>query len=76
MPTLSGVIGLGSSLVLKVYFLNPEMAGIESLTPIVGFAVSFPKSRVNPTVTFAVHEQLLSKFNINDDLENENNDED
>lgn len=65
-----------STALLILYFLNPEMAGIESLTPIVGFAVSFPKSRVNPTVTFAVHEQLLSKFNINDDLENENNDED
>jgi hypothetical protein len=65
-----------STALLILYFLNPEMAGSESRTPIVGFAISFPKSRVNPTVTFAVHEQLLSKFNINDDLDNENNDED
>jgi hypothetical protein len=61
---------------LILYFLNPEMAGSESNDPIVGFAISFPKSRANPIVTFAIHEQLLSKFNINDDLDNDNNDED
>ena len=33
-------------------------------------------SIINPTVKFAVHEQLLSKFNINDDVENDNTDED
>lgn len=61
---------------LILYFLNPEKAGCIGDLPIVGFAVSFPKSIVNPTVTFAVHEQLLSRFNINDDVENDNNDED
>lgn len=61
---------------LILYFLNPEKAGYNGSEPIVGFAVSFPGSRVNPTVQFAVHEQLLSKFDINDDEENDNTDED
>ncbi|MBS1537772.1 MAG: Z1 domain-containing protein [Bacteroidetes bacterium] len=61
---------------LILYFLNPEKAGYSGSEPIVGFAVSFPRSIVNPTVTFAVHEQLLSKFDINDDVENDNTDED
>ena len=56
--------------------LNPLEAGYNGNEPIVGFAVSFPKSIINPTVKFAVHEQLLSKFNINDDVENDNTDED
>jgi hypothetical protein len=61
---------------LILYFLNPEKAGYSGSEPIVGFAVSFPKSRVNPTVQFAVHEQLLSRFDINDDVENDYTDED
>jgi len=59
-----------------LYFLNPEKAGYSGSEPIVGFAVSFPRSVVNPTVQFAVHEQLLSRFDINDDVENDNTDED
>lgn len=65
-----------STALLILYFLNPDKASYNGKEPIVGFAVSFPKSVVNPTVTFAVHEQLLSKFDINDDVENDNNDED
>jgi hypothetical protein len=61
---------------LILYFLNPEKAGYSGSEPIVGFAVSFPRSIVNPTVQFAVHEQLLSRFDINDDVENDNTDED
>lgn len=61
---------------LILYFLNPEKAGYSGIEPIVGFAVSFPRSIVNPTVQFAVHEQLLSRFDINDDVENDNIDED
>ncbi len=61
---------------LILYFLNPEKAGYDGNEPIIGFAVSFPKSIINPSVTFAVHEQLLSKFDINDEVENDNNDED
>jgi hypothetical protein len=61
---------------LILYFLNPEKAGYSGNEPIVGFAVSFPRSIINPTVQFAVHEQLLSRFDINDDVENDNTDED
>jgi hypothetical protein len=61
---------------LILYFLNPEKAGYSGNEPIVGFAVSFPRSIVNTTVQFAVHEQLLSRFDINDDVENDNTDED
>lgn len=65
-----------STALLILYLLNPHAAGYNGNEPIVGFAVSFPKSIINPTVKFAVHEQLLSKFNINDDVENDNTDED
>lgn len=61
---------------LLLYFLNPQKVGIGGTEPLVGFAVSFPKSIANHTVRFAVHEQLLEKFDINDDVENDNNDED
>lgn len=61
---------------LLLYFLNPIEAGCSECEPIVGFAVSFPKSKVNPTVQFAVHQQLLTRFDINDDVENDNTDED
>jgi hypothetical protein len=65
-----------STALLILYFLNPKEAGYSGNEPIVGFAVSFPRSIVNPTVQFAVHEQLLSRFNINDDVDNDNIDED
>jgi len=65
-----------STALLLLYFLNPKEAGYNGAEPIVAFAVSFPKSKVNRSVQFAVHEQLLSHFNVNDDLENDNTDED
>lgn len=65
-----------STAFLILYFLNPYEAGYNGDEPIVGFAISFPKSKVNPTVKFAVHEQLLDKFDMNDEVENDNNDED
>ncbi len=62
---------------LLLYFLNPEEAEMpKDSEPIVGFAVSFPRSQANQTVSYAVHQQLLSYFDINDDVENDNNDED
>lgn len=64
---------------LLIYFLNPEGAniGLDPLsTPIVGFAISFPKSNTNPSVRYAVNKQLLPQFNINDEIESDNNDED
>lgn len=62
---------------LLIYFLNPEEAGLAfDSNPIVGYAISFPSSRFNATVSYAVHEQLLSIFNQEDNLEEEVEDED
>ena len=62
---------------LLIYFLDPKGAlGENSVSePIVGFAISFPKSNSNPTVRFAIHKQLLSLFESDDEVENENNDD-
>lgn len=62
---------------LLIYFLDPEGAKLpKKSNPIVGFAISFPKSRFNASVRYAIHEQLLDLFKIDDDIENDNNDED
>lgn len=64
---------------LIVYLLNPKSINEDRgsiYKPIAGFAISFPNSKTNPTVTYKVHEQLLDIFKIDDDIENENNDED
>ena len=55
---------------LLMYLLNPEKAGLpDAENPIVGFAIRFPGSKINTTVTYAVHEQLLDKFEVNEDPE-------
>lgn len=55
---------------LLLYLLNPEKAGLpDTEKPIVGFAIRFPGSKNNTTVTYAVHEQLLDKFEVNEDPE-------
>ena len=62
---------------LLLYFLDPEGAHLpKGSNPIVGFAISFPRSRFNASVRYAIHQQLLPLFNIDDDIENDNNDED
>jgi hypothetical protein len=62
---------------LLIYLLDPEGASLpKDSNPIVGFAISFPKSRFNSAVRYAIHEQLLDLFKIDDDIENDNNDED
>jgi hypothetical protein len=55
---------------LLLYLLNPKKAEIESFdTPIVGFAIRFPGSNKNISITYAVHEQLLDKFDTSDEIE-------
>jgi hypothetical protein len=55
---------------LLLYLLNPEKAGLSgTVNPIVGFAIRFPGSKYNTTVTYAVHEQLLDKFEVNEEPE-------
>lgn len=62
---------------LLIYFLDPEGANLpKGSDPLVGFAISFPKSRFNSSVRYAIHKQLLPLFNIDDEIENDNNDED
>lgn len=55
---------------LLLYLIDPEKAGMQKNSdPIIGFAVSFPKSSFNHSVSYAVHQQLLSLFDIDEDLE-------
>lgn len=64
---------------LLIYFLNPEGVKINldpNSTPVVAFAISFPKSYSNPSVRYAVNKQLLPQFNISDAIETTSNDED
>lgn len=51
---------------LMLYYLDPEKAGIENETPIVGFAISFPGSNRDDTVSFAVHKALIDRLYEND----------
>ena len=37
--------------------------------PIIGYAVSFPANDRDDAVSFAVHEQLLNQFDLQDDVE-------
>lgn len=62
---------------LLIYFLDPMGAGLaEATEPIVGYAVSFPASRFNASVRYAVHEQLLPIFNQEDNQEDPDEDND
>ncbi len=62
---------------LLIYFLDPEGANLPNGSdPLVGFAISFPGSRFNSSVRYAIHRQLLALFNIDDEIDNDNDDED
>lgn len=61
---------------LLLYFLDPVTAQAQGNTPVVGFAISFPGTDRDDAVSYAVHEQLLSTFNVNDQIEDSGNDED
>lgn len=54
---------------LLIYFLDPKGAfgEVYESEPIIGFAISFPSSKTNPKVQYAIHNQLLSLFNFDDD---------
>ena len=66
-----------SNPLLLLYFLDPVGANLpKGNNPLVGFAISFPKSRYNSSVRYAIHKQLLELYNIDDEVENDNNDED
>ncbi len=62
---------------LLIYLLDP--AGAEMPTgsnPFVGYAISFPGSNHNAWVAYAVNEQLLDRFNVEDDLDDFEDEED
>ena len=66
-----------NKVLLLLYFLNPEkVENTDVDKPIVGFAISFPGSDRDDAESFMVHSQLLSQFNIADEIENDNDDED
>ncbi len=54
---------------LIIYHLDPSGAELDIDTPIIGYAISFPANDRDDAVSFAVHEQLLNQFNIQDDAE-------
>jgi len=61
---------------LLIYFVDAGKAGMPAGSePMIGFAVSFPKSRLNTKVRYAIHQQLLPSYNINDNEEEIPNDE-
>ncbi|MEO6547713.1 MAG: Z1 domain-containing protein [Ferruginibacter sp.] len=71
---------------LLLYFLDAEGAVIKDENgdaveatlnePVVGFAISFPRSAFNAAVSYAVHQQLLAIFDQEDNIEEEEYDED
>jgi hypothetical protein len=66
---------------LLIYLLDTDLS-LESYplqagtNPFVGYAISFPKSNYNAFVSYAVNEQLLDRFNIEDNIEDFYDDED
>ncbi|MDD2612869.1 MAG: Z1 domain-containing protein [Bacteroidales bacterium] len=62
---------------LLIYLLDPVGAGmLPSTNPFVGYAISFPKSNYNAFVAYAINEQLLDRFNMEDELESPDDEED
>lgn len=66
---------------LLIYLLDTDLS-LESYplqagtNPFVGYAISFPKSNYSAFVSYAVNEQLLDRFNIEDNSEDFYDDED
>lgn len=54
---------------LLIYHLDPSGAGLNTDTPVIGYAISFPANDRDDAVSFAVHEQLLNQFNQQDEDE-------
>lgn len=62
---------------LIIYFLDPTGANLpENSLPVVGFAISFPRSPRAITVGYAVHRELIDTFNTDDSEDNPNQHED
>ena len=64
---------------LLIYVLNPEdsKTGIKDFSnPFVAYAISFPTSDYNIVESYAVNEELLPQFNIEDDFDDDDEYED
>lgn len=67
---------------LIIYLLDPNGADVplgtkpQGNTPIASYAISFPSSRFTASVSYAVPEQLLPIFNLEDNIEEADDDED
>ena len=64
-----------------IYLLDAELSLTKyplpnSTNPIVGYAISFPRSEYNAYVSYAVNEQLIDRFDVEDNLEDFDDDED
>jgi hypothetical protein len=52
---------------LLIYFLDPDKAKLPAGSdPVVGYAISFPGTERDDAVAYAVHEQLLARFDFDD----------
>lgn len=63
---------------LLIYLLDPleSQTGLSSGTnPFVGYAISFPRSNFNAYVSYAVNEQLLDRFNIEEIIDEDFDDD-
>lgn len=61
---------------LLIYLLDPAGAGMPSgSNPFVGYAISFPGSDFSAYVAYAVNEQLLDRFNIEENVDDFDDDE-
>lgn len=61
---------------LLIYLLDPAGAGMLSgSNPFVGYAISFPGSDFSAYVAYAVNEQLLDRFNIEENVDDFDDDE-
>jgi len=60
-----------------IYLLDPTGAGLAAGSdPFIGYAISYPGSAYNAHVAYAVNEQLLDQFNVDDDFGDTEYDED
>ncbi len=64
---------------LLIYLLDPEESETEmpeNCEPFIGYAISFPKSEYDVAESYAVNEELLDRFNIEDDFDDYDENED
>ena len=64
---------------LLIYLLDPKESKtkiLDNSNPFVGYAISFPKSNYSIFESFAVNEELLDRFDIEDDFDDYEEDED